>query len=100
MPSSPFSRAASLAILALATFLTLYPVAWMISASFKAGREVFTHPVLSLGSSGVANYLDAFAERPFFLYLLNRSPPRAHRSSSPCCSARSPATASPSSATA
>lgn len=71
MPSSPFSRAASLAILALAAFLTLYPVAWMISASFKAGREVFTHPVLSLGSSGVANYLNAFAERPFFLYLLN-----------------------------
>ena len=71
MPERPLPRLIALAILALAAFLTLYPVAWMLSASLKDSREIFATPVLSLGSRGLSNYLRAFAERPFFLYLLN-----------------------------
>lgn len=71
MPSSPLSRAVAFAILAVAAFLTLYPVAWMLSASLKSGREIFSMPVLSLGGGGFGNYRKAFVERPFFLYLLN-----------------------------
>jgi ABC-type glycerol-3-phosphate transport system permease component len=71
MPKSLFSRWSALAMLLFATFLTLYPVAWMMSASLKDSREVFTTSVLALGSRGFGNYVSAFGERPFFVYLLN-----------------------------
>jgi ABC-type glycerol-3-phosphate transport system permease component len=59
------------ALLAFATFLTLYPVVWMLSASLKDSREIFTTSPLFLGSRGLGNYVAAFRERPFFVYLLN-----------------------------
>jgi len=71
MASSSFQRFAAFAILGLAVLLTLYPVAWMLSASFKTSQEIFTTPLLSVGAAGLSNYTSAFAERPFFLYLLN-----------------------------
>lgn len=66
-----FNRTIALAILALAVFLTLYPVAWMMSASLKDSGEIFATSTLTIGSKGFANYLSAFQERPFFLYLFN-----------------------------
>jgi len=65
------SRCLVLLILLVATILTLYPVAWMLSASLKESNEIFTTPVLSWGKAGFANYFSAFSQRPFFLYLFN-----------------------------
>jgi len=71
MADSRRHRLIALAILAFAAFLTLYPVVWMLSASLKDSREIFSTSVLHIGSRGLANYWRAFEERPFFLYLLN-----------------------------
>jgi ABC-type glycerol-3-phosphate transport system permease component len=59
------------AIVALATVLTFYPVVWMVSASFKTNAEIFTTGSLQRGSAGWQNYASSFAQRPFFLYLMN-----------------------------
>lgn len=64
-------RLLAFAIIALATVLTLYPVVWMLSASLKSSGEIFSTPLFSAGSAGVANYLSAFRQYPFFHYLLN-----------------------------
>jgi ABC-type glycerol-3-phosphate transport system permease component len=66
-----FHRLSAWALLAFATFLTLYPVAWMLSASLKSSGEIFTTSSIHLGSQGFGNYTSAFGERPFFIYLLN-----------------------------
>lgn len=58
-------------IILVAVILTLYPVVWMLSASFKSSSEIFTTSAFLVGSQGFANYLSAFLQRPFFLYLLN-----------------------------
>lgn len=71
MASSGFQRFAALAILALAAILTLYPVVWMLSASLKESREIFSTSLFSIGRAGFGNYLSAFSQRPFFLYLFN-----------------------------
>ena len=57
--------------LILAGLLTLYPVLWMVLASFRTNAEIFSGSVLSPGGAGWGNYIHAFAQRPFFLYLLN-----------------------------
>ncbi|MFB2552415.1 carbohydrate ABC transporter permease [Ensifer soli] len=69
--SNAAHRIAALAILAVAVALTLYPVAWMLSASLKQSREIFSTSLFSLGTAGFKNYLSAFGQRPFFLYLFN-----------------------------
>lgn len=61
----------SLAIVVFAAVLTLYPVLWMLSASFKTNTEIFSSGLLGAGTAGWANYVSSFAQRPFFLYLVN-----------------------------
>ena len=58
--------------LALATVLTLIPVVWMVSTSFKTPEHVFTYPIEWL-PDGLhwENYVTALTARPFGLYLLN-----------------------------
>ena len=64
-------RFVAFAILAVAALLTLFPVVWMISASFKTNAEIFSGSALAPGSAGLSNYASSFAARPFFLYLVN-----------------------------
>ncbi len=63
---------ATYSLLALATLLTLIPVIWMVSTSFKTADQVFTYPVQWL-PSGLhwENYVSALTARPFGLYLAN-----------------------------
>ena len=61
----------AIAIVVFATILTFYPVVWMLGASFKTNAEIFATGALEPGSAGLANYTSSFAQRPFFLYLLN-----------------------------
>jgi multiple sugar transport system permease protein len=59
-------------LLAFAVMLTLMPVLWMVSTSFKTPDQVFTYPVQWLPREfHWQNYVDAFQTRPFGLYLLN-----------------------------
>ena len=60
-----------LVVLVVAVVLTLYPVVWMLSASFKSSSEIFATSAFQVGSAEFANYAYAFSQRPFFLYLLN-----------------------------
>ncbi|OCW57054.1 carbohydrate ABC transporter permease [Hoeflea olei] len=71
MPKSLLRKFFAYGVIAIALVLTFYPVAWMLSASLKESGEIFTTPVFSSGSAGLGNYVSAFAEYPFFLYLLN-----------------------------
>lgn len=64
-------RLIAIAILIFAGFLTLYPVAWMVFASFKTHQQMFATSLFDLGSAGTANYTSSFEKRPFGLYLLN-----------------------------
>ena len=64
MPSSVLQRYAALAILVFSAILTLYPVAWMLSASLKESREIFGTSLFSFGSAGFKNYVSAFSQRP------------------------------------
>lgn len=59
------------AALAAATLLTLYPVGWMLLASFRTNAEIFSGASGGLGSAGWSNFVSAFGQRPFFLYLCN-----------------------------
>jgi len=61
----------AIAIVLFATILTFYPVVWMLGASFKTNAEMFATGALAPGSAGFSNYTSSFAQRPFFLYLLN-----------------------------
>jgi ABC-type glycerol-3-phosphate transport system permease component len=71
MPSSRAQRFYAYAILLIAVVMTLYPVAWMLSASFKESRDIFTTSLIASGSAGFKNYISAFSQRPFFLYMVN-----------------------------
>lgn len=64
-------RLVALATLALATAATLYPIVWMLTASLKPKGTTFRTGLFDLGGASFANYASAFAERPFFLYLVN-----------------------------
>jgi multiple sugar transport system permease protein len=66
---------ASLAIygmLMIAVALTMMPIVWMVSTSFKTADRIFTYPVEWL-PNGLhwENYVFALAARPFGMYLLN-----------------------------
>jgi ABC-type glycerol-3-phosphate transport system permease component len=71
MPSSGLQRYIAVAILILSAILTLYPVAWMLSSSLKESREIFSTSLFSIGGAGFKNYVSAFSQRPFFVYLVN-----------------------------
>jgi hypothetical protein len=43
----------------------------MIVSSFKADRDLLNGPLFGVGDAGFANYIKAFATRPFTLYLVN-----------------------------
>ncbi|MCB9138045.1 MAG: carbohydrate ABC transporter permease [Caldilineaceae bacterium] len=58
--------------LSVAVLLTLMPVIWMISTSFKLPDQVFTYPVEWIPRQiRWQNYTDAFQTRPFATYLFN-----------------------------
>lgn len=67
----PLRRMVAWATLAIATALTLYPIVWMLTASLKPKATIFSTGLLDLRGASLANYATAFAERPFFRYLLN-----------------------------
>ena len=71
MPSRRIEGLVWTAILVLAAALTLYPVVWMLAASFKSNTEMFSTPLWQVGTAGGSNYVVAFQQRPFFLYLFN-----------------------------
>ncbi|MBN8995340.1 MAG: carbohydrate ABC transporter permease [Rhizobiales bacterium] len=71
MPDSPRIRLATNVLLALYAVVALLPIAWMIASSFKTDRELLDGPLFALGDAGFANYVKAFAARPFVLYLFN-----------------------------
>jgi len=59
-------------LLGLASLVTLLPVVWMVSTSFKTPDHVFTYPIEWL-PNGLhwENYVSALTARPFGLYLAN-----------------------------
>ncbi len=72
MISRRLAQLALYGLLAFAVMLTLMPVLWMVSTSFKAPDQVFGYPVQWLPREfHWQNYVDAFQTRPFSLYLLN-----------------------------
>jgi ABC-type glycerol-3-phosphate transport system permease component len=72
MTKNALGAAVIYALLALATVITLIPVVWMVSTSFKTPEHVFTYPIEWL-PDGLhwENYVTALTARPFGLYLLN-----------------------------
>jgi ABC-type glycerol-3-phosphate transport system permease component len=59
-------------LLTLAVVITLMPVIWMLSTSFKLPDQVFTYPIEWLPRQlHWQNYTDAVQARPFGTYLLN-----------------------------
>jgi ABC-type glycerol-3-phosphate transport system permease component len=58
-------------LLALYAIVALSPICWMLTASFKTDREVLGGSVFSPGHAGWSNFGNAFAARPFALYLAN-----------------------------
>lgn len=64
-------RLIALGVLIFAGFLTLYPVAWIVAASYKTNQEIFASSLLEPGHAGIANYVSSFERRPFAQYLLN-----------------------------
>ena len=71
MARSRFTLLVAQLTLVCAGVLTLYPVVWMLLASFRTNNEIFAGTVFTRGSAGWGNYVHAFAQRPFFLYLCN-----------------------------
>jgi ABC-type glycerol-3-phosphate transport system permease component len=71
MPSLQAERIAAGVLLAGYAGITLFPIVWMIMSSFATDRELLDGSVFRLGSAGLVNYIRAFHERPFVLYLFN-----------------------------
>jgi multiple sugar transport system permease protein len=66
------SAAIVYALLAIGVILTLIPVVWMVSTSFKAPDQVFTYPIQWLPDTlRWENYVSALTARPFGRYLVN-----------------------------
>ncbi|MGP9613786.1 carbohydrate ABC transporter permease [Brachybacterium sp. AOP42-B2-9] len=60
-------------LLTLGALAMLYPVLWMLSASFKPTQEVFSNPSLIPSDPSVQNYIDGWfgVEINFDVYLIN-----------------------------
>ena len=76
MPARP-RRLVALATLAVATTATLYPIVWMLSASFEPKGATFKTRILDLTGASFASYASAFTERPSFSISSTRSSRRA-----------------------
>jgi multiple sugar transport system permease protein len=65
-------KALSYALLALVAFTMLIPFAWMISASLKLNREVFTFPIKWIPENPRwQNYSDIWTRIPLLRFVLN-----------------------------
>ena len=72
MGSRVIGTISTYALLFLAILLTLIPIIWMVSTSFKPADQVFTYPIEWIPRALLwENYTSALTERPFFLYLAN-----------------------------
>lgn len=71
MRNATTERIAMFAFLAIFTAIALFPIVWMIAASFKTDKELLDGSLWSFGSAGISNYVKAFSARPFLRYLLN-----------------------------
>lgn len=71
MHKSRLEHYAVILFLTLFTLIALFPIVWMLAASFKTDRELLDGSLLQAGSAGIGNYVRAFNERPFMLYLVN-----------------------------
>lgn len=71
MPDARRARFLINLLLALYAVVSLLPIAWMINSSFKSDRNLLGGPLFGLGDAGLSNYANAFAARPFALYLVN-----------------------------
>jgi pectin-derived oligosaccharide transport system permease protein len=76
LPARPFAkwpRALLHAFLIAGALLMLYPVLWMLSASFKQAQDLFTDPSILIHNFTLNNYLHGWNELsyPFSTYLLN-----------------------------
>lgn len=66
------ARAGMHVLLILLSIMAIVPVLWMISSSLKASTEIFVTPIQWIPSSPRwANYSDAFARVPIWLYFRN-----------------------------
>ena len=61
----------SVAGIVFAVVVTLFPVFWMVSASFETGAEVYSTVLLDIGTAGWPNFLSSYTQRPLLLYLFN-----------------------------
>jgi ABC-type glycerol-3-phosphate transport system permease component len=67
-----WGRALRYLVLIAACVITLFPLVWALSASFKRPQEVLTIPVVWLPPSPQPqNYIVPFLERPMFSYFKN-----------------------------
>lgn len=71
MHSSQVERIAVLAFIAIFAVVALFPILWMLAASFKTDRELLDGSLWDFGSAGISNYVKAFQARPFLRYLVN-----------------------------
>ncbi|ODT17167.1 MAG: hypothetical protein ABS35_26450 [Kaistia sp. SCN 65-12] len=71
MHRSQAERIAVIAFIAIFAAVALFPIVWMLAASFKTDKELLDGGLFELGSAGIGNYVRAFNERPFLRYLLN-----------------------------
>ena len=59
-------------ILSLTVIITILPFIWMISASFKDIREIFSYPPTIIPANfSFANYIQLFTEYPFARNIFN-----------------------------
>ena len=69
---NPVSMAALYVVLILITVITLLPLVWMLSASFKLSTEVFTVPIRWIPETfHWENYLTIWQKIPFALFTFN-----------------------------
>ena len=69
---NPVSLAALYVVLILITVITLLPLVWMLSASFKLSTEVFTVPIRWIPETfHWENYLTIWQKIPFALFTFN-----------------------------
>lgn len=71
MPDSRRAAFATNLLLALYAVVSLLPIVWMFISSFKTDKQLLDGALFSFGDAGFANYGNAFAARPFGIYLLN-----------------------------
>jgi len=59
------------AVIGVFTLITLVPLLWLVSSSFKTNQELFTEPFALPTAWSLDNYLQALTEHPLFTFLRN-----------------------------